>query len=1283
MNDLRLMSRHLLPAWLTLFGCCCVVRADEPVVLSGAAAGTEAGTEAYFEQHIRPVLAAVCFRCHGGERVSGGLRVDSKAALLTGGDSGPAIDLTRPDASLLLQVIARGPDVSAMPPAADAALSEQQVRNFREWIVAGAFWPEQAGAFEVQRHWAFQPLAAVSIPETAGDVWVRTPVDAFVLSRMRQAGVEPVAAADRQTLIRRVTFDLTGLPPTPAEVAEFIGDDSADAFAKVVDRLLASPAYGEKWGRHWLDVVRYADTAGETADYPVPSAWRYRNYVIDAFNRDLPYDQFVREQVAGDLLAAGQPDERFADRTIATGFLAISRRFGFDSENYQHLTIQDTIDTLGQTFLGLSVGCARCHDHKFDPISTQDYYALYGIFESSRYPFPGSEQKQRVRALAPLLPAAEAAAAWESSRQRAEQITARLTQLQQSVPAAVLRLTTDLDGDFELQAPAAGGSYGVLVPPWRYTGNVSVTAAAQSPFHNVYPGGSRGTAAAEGQAPWRIWQALHLTNDSTEKAPGGAADADLSKPVCLNADLRIGPVSAGSSNTAPHRLTLLSADRRQSLTLLFHAGQIVQAGTNPAVQLGRYQPGEWFNLQLSLQPLSGDIRVLCGTPESVAESAASTVPWSSVPELLELAGEGSETRVSAAFEVDQIAVGRTPFAAVSREFPLPKVTPSEGSLAAAAQELEQLIGIDGDLELQPPGGVPVAPWNPGPNSVVRLRAESQSPFTTDYPRGEQGFFLPGRREYDGFGLTIRQLPMSADGRILAGFDFRVQAETPEATGSWRYYLGHGPGSSAAVELFFTVERLYCRVGDQLQAVAELRPGQWQQLRLVLDTRRRQFTGSLACGAVRQEFAGELAGGWDGRIDYSFIDSYGHLPGLRPALDADNFVLRSPAAAAADSADSPAVAVASVAARRERIERLRQLQRDQQSEVAALQAELQRLLQEGPLPLAFAMSEGTPEDACVQVRGEPLQRGETVPRGFLKILGEAVPAAPLRGSGRLELASWLVRPNNPLTARVLVNRVWQQHFGRGLVGTPNDFGVRGLPPTHPELLDWLSGEFMKQGWSLKTLHRLILNSAVWQQAVVEDAALGAEGLLRGFSRRRLSAEEIRDAILAVTGELDRSPGMGHPFPASFGWGFSQHAPFSEVYEHTRRSVYLMTPRLKRHPFLALFDGADPNASTAVRLGTTVPTQALFFLNDPLVHQSAQRWSDGLLQAVAADRECLTLAWQQALQRDPDAEEVAEAMAFLEAWRGELPAGTEAAVARSQAFAALLRTLLGSNEFLHVE
>jgi cytochrome c553 len=1285
MEDFRSMPR-LLTIITVLVSCSPLLRADE--------VAAAAKTEEYFEQRIRPVLANVCFRCHGGERVSGGLRVDSREALLAGGDSGPAIEPGQPDSSLLLKAIARSPEVSAMPPAADAQLSNDQIRDFRLWITAGAFWPERVEPFEIQQHWAFQPLSTVAVPDSSDSPWVQNPVDAFVLSRMQQSGVAPAAPADRRTLIRRVTFDLTGLPPAPGDVAAFLNDRSPDAFTRVIDRLLASPAYGEKWGRHWLDVVRYADTAGETADYPVPAAWRYRNYVIDAFNEDLPYNQFVREQLAGDLLAAEQPDERFAARTIATGFLAVSRRFGFDSENYHHLTIQDTIDTVGQTFLGLTLGCARCHDHKFDPVSTRDYYALYGIFDSSRYPFPGSEQKQRVRALTPLCPPAEAQSAWHTYLQRTQQIAARLTELQQPVPSAVLRLTTDIDGDFELQAPAAGGSYGVLVPPWRYSGNVSVTAAAQSPFHNVYPGGSRGAAVPPHAGRWSIWQALHLPADESAQT------------VCLNIDLRIAAAAApGAESTAP-RLTLASASGSKQLTLTFHAGRILQTRNASQQQLGSYRPGEWFNLQLTLHPATGAISGRVGTPEATAEFQATTPAWDAPPERLELAGEATAAAEAAGVEVDQIAIRQTAFPPVSNEFQLPSETPSGESAAAARQELEAAIGIDGDLELQPSDGAPAAPWNPGPNSVVRLSPRSQSPFTNCYPPGQQGFHLPSRSEYDGFGLTIRQLPADANGLIHAGFDFRVQPAAGPGSGSWRYYLGHGPGSSAAVELFFTHDQLFCREGEQIQPLLKLQPGLWQQLQLTLDTINRRFSGKLLADGSRQNFTGRFSAGWDGHIDYSFIDSYGHLPGQRPELDADNFVLSS---RPAEPLDSKAPASESVAERRERIQRLQRLIGDQQAETAALTAELQQLLAEGPLPLAFAMSEGTPEDARIQLRGEPTQPGDTVPRGFITVLGQAVPAEPLRGSGRRELADWLVRPDNPLTARVMVNRIWQQHFGRGLVATPNDFGVRGLPPSHPELLDWLAGEFMRQGWSVKAMHRLILNSAVWQQASwsgaemlqgTDDGAGSGEQipgsasnrsplstdpqtLLIGSIRRRLTAEEIRDSILAVTGQLDHSPATGHPFPAPISWGFSQHAPFSDVYEHSQRSIYLMTPRLKRHPFLALFDGADPSASTASRPGTTVPTQALFFLNDPLVHRAAERWADYLLQSSADRQELLRQAWQQALQRDPEPEELVAAAAFLETYRARLPADTPADAARSQPLAALLRTLLGSNEFLHVD
>ena len=262
-------------------------------------------------------------------------------------------------------------------------------------------------AAEPAAWWAFQAPRAQAVPAVKGAEWVKSPVDAFVLAKLEEKNLSPAAPADKRTLIRRATFDLTGLPPTPGEIHAFLADGSPDAFAKVVNRLLASPAYGERWGRHWLDVVRYADTAGDGADYPVREAYKYRDYVIRSFNADKPYDTFLREQIAGDIIVAKGtlPPEAYSDHVVATGFIAVGKRFGYrPNEAFRHLDIADTIEVLGRSVLGLSVGCARCHDHKYDPISTADYYALYGIFDSSTYTFPGGEEHQKPDGLVPLVP---------------------------------------------------------------------------------------------------------------------------------------------------------------------------------------------------------------------------------------------------------------------------------------------------------------------------------------------------------------------------------------------------------------------------------------------------------------------------------------------------------------------------------------------------------------------------------------------------------------------------------------------------------------------------------------------------------------------------------------------------------------------------------------------------------------------------------------------------------------------------------------------------------------
>ncbi|MGV3722285.1 MAG: PSD1 and planctomycete cytochrome C domain-containing protein, partial [Actinomycetota bacterium] len=999
---------------------------------------------AFFEAKVRPVLLARCASCHGPKFQQAGLRLDTAAGLKKGADTGPVVSGEDPAKSSLLRAI-RWNDRVKMPPA--GKLQPAEIAALEEWVKQGAPWPEPLGAGKpstgtARPHWAFQPVRRPAPPAVKARAWVKTPVDAFILAPLERRGLAPAPAADRRTLIRRATYDLTGLPPTPEEVEAFVNDRAPDAWVKVVDRLLASRHYGERWGRRWLDVVHYADTAGETADYPVREAYRYRNYVIDSFNRDKPYDEFLREQIAGDILAATGPPERYAERVTATGFLAISRRFGFDPQNYHHLTIDDTIDTLGKSMLGVSLGCARCHDHKFDPVPTSDYYGLYGIFAGTKYAFPGSEEVKRPRDFVPLVPPSEA-------------------------------------------------------------------ASLQAKFDQ--------------------------------------------------------------------RMAALNAEAK--------------------------------------------------------------------------AAEGERAQVRAS------------------------------------------VGLDGDLELQDEGAVPGAPWTNGPNSPSRVRSTAQSPYDHVFPIGSRGLAFENTGDYRGFG---QQLPKpwtpAATERIHYAVDFRNTTVAAGGGGSHRFYVGHGPGVSAAVELFVNGETLYARSGGAIEPVRPVKVGEWHHVALTLDLRARTYSGSVGTPGDLTPLTGKaFATGWDGVIDYHFVDSYGHLGGVRPGLDVDNLTVREAPIPPIHRASPDAKAMVRAPAQRSR---LRQLE----ARLAAIETERATLAERGPYEVAYGVTEGVPQDAPILRRGDPLNKGEVVSRRVPVAFGGGSLPPVAQGSGRLQLAEWITDPANPLTARVIVNRVWQHHFGFGLVRTPNDFGTRGAPPTHPELLDWLAAAFTAGvggqgsgaggetletevrrsgagksgkgtgndsaalpnprppapgprglGWSLKKLHRLIMLSSVYRTASEPTAAavkVDAENhLLSHQNRRRLEAEEIRDAMLSVSGDLDPTMGGAHPFPPVSTWGFTQHGPFTATYPTRRRSVYVMTQRIRKHPFFALFDGAEPNASTAERTVTTTPLQALFMLNDPFAHEQAGKLAERLMSGKANETARITWAYQLCYGRAATDVELREAAAFL--------------------------------------
>lgn len=813
--------------------------------VASARAGEDAGT--FFETKVRPVLATACVKCHGPDKASGGLRLDSRAALVEGGDSGPAIVPGDAEGSLLVQAVRHADDALKMPP--KESLPAGVVADLAAWVDSGAFWPAPVaseGTIAGERHWAFGPLRS-DVPPEDPEGWAAGPIDRFLAARHRERGLRRVGPADRRTLIRRATFDLIGLPPEPERVEAFAADERPDAFERLIDELLASPRYGERWGRYWLDLARYADTAGDNSDYPIPEAYLYRDYVIDAFNADIPYDRFVHEQLAGDILAREGPPGDHARRVIATGFVAQSKRFGTRKLEDVHQIIEDTLNTTGQVVLGLSLRCARCHDHKFDPVPARDYYAMYGVFASTQYPFAGAEEERRPSEFAPLI----------------------------------------LPGEVKAR------------------------------------------------------EASHAERVARKKS------------------------------------------------------EVEQA-------------------------------------EASSESG--------------------------------------------RRF----------------KELEQAIA-------------------------------------------------------------------EAEGRLKA-------AEGAEC--------------------------------GELERILE----EWKAERAKAKER----------------------------------------------LDAELKPLR---------------------------EQLASLEKTSPLEGA---------------PVAYAVREGKPTDAAIQKGGDPRKTGEVVPRGVLGVLDpEGRLEIPEGASGRLELARWLTTGRaGELAARVMVNRIWQHHFGKAIVPTPSDFGLRGTPPTHPELLDWLAREFIAGGWSIKAMHRTIMRSKAYQLASAHEA--GSQAIDSGnaeywrFDRRPLDAEALRDAVLLLGGGLDPARPGPHPFPPKDKWRYTAHHQFKALYESEHRSVYLMVQRLHPHPYLSLFHGPDTSMTTPVRDSAAVPLQALFLVNNGLVHRQAGGFAARLMERESEDRGRVRLAYLMAFARTPSEAEVAAALGFLESYRGALAAeGVAVDRVGSESWAAYARALLASNEFFYVD
>ena len=1076
------------------------------LVTGPSRAGEPSGDE-FFETQVRPLLVAKCGECHGASgKVKGGLRLTSREAVLKGGDSGPAVVPGKPGESAIVAAI-RYLDEPKMPP--KARLADAEVAILTKWVERGLPWPSakaEATAVaasgwriteEQRKHWAYQPLRDPAPPKVSDASWPKSDLDRFILAGLERRGLGRASPADRRTLIRRATFDLIGLPPTPEEVEAFVNDMSSEAFAKVVDRLLASPQYGERWGRHWLDLVRYADSRdarGVGGSDDIGEAWRYRDWVVSAFNRDEPYDRFIVDQIAGDLLPGPGPQGFNAEGMIATGLLTIGEWGTGDADKEKMMTdiVADQVDVVGRAFMGLTLACARCHDHKFDPIPTADYYGLAGIFFSTHIlPDPGAKTSGSPMLRTPIASPSTIAAA-EAYKARLASLGRDLTAMIGTASRAHARSELPRTGDYLRAAADLVGS-----------GSATIDEVALG--WGVEP------------ATLRRWlDALGLAGEGTP----------LDRPV-----KSVAGMNGFDIWTGPTDPPWFGVNR-----------------TDAPVTLGT----------LTLPPRSANLHP--GTTEPVA------VAWSSP-----IAGP---VTIRA-----HVADG----------------DPNGGN--GVTWSVEHRRGrswrplASGDLANGGKPAVATANASVAPGDLVRLVVA---------PKGEYSF-----------DTTTIDLTISPDDGGPA-WDL-VSDVLPDL------HLG-GKGNPHPD-----------RTG---------RPAVWRFARL----------DPLA--ASRRANASSPLSAW--------LDALNR--GDARALEAATHAVQR-------AADGPKFADELTSPRGPLYPTLADLPEPARARIARRQAEFDALRSSPPppIPVALVAQEGgvpksvyeTIGDVRIQIRGEYSRLGPVVPRHFPTIIaGEKQPPIA-KGSGRLELARWLARPEHPLTARVMANRIWEFHFGEGIVRTPSNFGKLGESPSDPDLLDYLSRRFIASGWSIKAMHRLIMNSAAYQQSATappESLKLDPENRLFGrMNRRRLESEPIRDSLLAVAGRLD--PKMGGPAYRDF------NSP--------RRTLYLMTIRSDRSSFGPLFDAADSTAMVDKRVVSTVAPQALFLLNNPFVLDQAKAFAERTRREAGTTEARIDRAYRLAYGRPATAEEVAVG-------RGIVGAGDDPAT-----WAAYAQVLLCGNEFLFVD
>lgn len=1140
-----------LAGWLSLF--------LAGSLLPGAArAGARPGG-VDFGREIRPLLSDNCFACHGPDENTrkAGLRLDLRSGALAPRKNGrQAVVPGDPDRSTLLaRVTTSDPDDVMPPPKTGKKLTPEQIQKLRDWIAAGAEWPE---------HWAFVPPQRPEPPAVKQPHWPRNDVDRFVLHRLETEGLSPAPEAEKTTLLRRVSLDLTGLPPSIEEVDAFLADNRPDAYERLVDRLLNSPRYGEHLARQWLDAVRYADSHGYHIDAQ-RDIWAYREWVIRAFNTNQPFDRFTLEQLAGDLLP-----EPTTDQKIATGYIRCNMSTGeggaIEAE-YAAKYAFDRVETTGTVWLGLTLTCARCHSHKYDPISQREYYGLFAFFNQLDEPVMDGNRPNPDPFL--KLPTREQ--------------TERLSRLKDQIAEARRRLGAPAEILDTAQQTWAADWHGRLREGW----------------HTASPLTAR--PAQEGGAELRILE------DRSVLA-GGPAPARDAYELEFRPDA--GPLAGLRLEVLPHESLPGGGARRADgrVRLSEFEAELLPPGENAKPQKltfaralasaheGEHEPG----------------RALDGKPDTywqaIATNPAPVVAVFRTSQPVDVPAE-ARLRVRLRFEAgeENHALGRFRLAAARGAELVAALTPprfepwrllgplpSGGLAAGFAKVFEPETNLD--LARRYPGVRDEVGWQERGDL-----SDGGTHLLVNELHGVHGVYYLFRRLHVP-EPTVLEVALRADDVFKVWLNERLVRErsTPEPYPGVRTRL--------RLELAAGENRLLIKVVNHQGA-------KYFAFEPTLAGPRRLPPDLAAVLSVTATPAGPWAGPVQDWYRRQFVPGY-----------------------------------------REEQDRLATWLEEERAIDAAIPTTL------------IAKELAQPRETRLLIRGEYDKPGDVVPAGLPAILPPLPPGAP---TNRLGLAQWLVSPEHPLTARVIVNRFWQQFFGVGLVKTAEDFGVQGERPSHPELLDWLATEFIRSGWDVKHMQRLIATSATYRQSSRVTPALFERDpenrLLARGPRFRLDAEAIRDSALALGGLLVEQVGgpSVKPYEPPGLWeavsfnNSQKYVPDRGPAQY-RRSLYIYWKRQSPPPNLLTFDAPTREYCVVRRPRTNTPLQALVVLNDPQFVEAARALAGRMLREGGREpAERLAYGFRLVTARRPDRAELQWLGELLEAQRAAFQADPAAA------------------------